>query len=80
MARTLLLLAFVLFISGPVILLLTGSFAIGALIFSGGVVLLGVRSLVENHDRAVGWALILVGSLAAVADLARLLLIAGSSG
>ena len=78
MARALLLSAFFLFLGGPAVVLLAGSFATGALVFSADVALFGVWSLVENRDRAVGWALVAVGTLTAAADLARLLLVGGS--
>lgn len=74
MARTLLVLALLCLTVGPAVALLGGGWGAGVLIFCAGVVLFGVRSLLEGGDRAVGLVMIAAGSMAAVADLVRLLL------
>lgn len=77
MARLVLLSAAVLLVLGPVAVLLGGGLGAGVLLFSLGVVLLGVHSLLEGRDRTVGWVLIFVGATAALGDLARILLAGG---
>lgn len=58
--------AVTLFVAGLVVALFAGAWAVGALVFSSGAVLLGAGSLAE--DRAVGLAMMAVG-LAAVAGV-----------
>lgn len=71
-----LILAFSLLVGGPVIFAVTGVLEPGALIFCAGVVLVGFYSLVSSQDKAVSWVLIFVGTLAAAAEIMRLLLFA----
>ena len=78
MTRALLASAFVLLVAGPLVVILAGSLTVGVLIFSAGVVLLGIRTLVEG-DRTVGSVLVAIGALTAVADLARLALVTGGA-
>jgi hydrogenase-4 membrane subunit HyfE len=72
--RIVLLLAGLLLVAGPLVLLLGGGLTVAVLVFSLGVILLGVHSLVERRDRAVGYVLIFVGSISVLADIARALL------
>ena len=64
--------AFLLIVGAPIIGLLVGSWEIGVLFFAPGVILLGIRTLLEDQDRTVGWVLVMIGSVTAVADLMRL--------
>lgn len=61
-------------LGGPVLALLTGGAGIGVLVFCAGVILVGAWTLMGEADRAVGWVMVFVGALAALADLTRLLL------
>lgn len=72
--KTVSLLAAASLAAGPMLAVLTGGPGAGVLVFCAGLVLLGVRALMGDGDRAVGWVLVLVGALAAVADLIRMLL------
>jgi hypothetical protein len=58
--------AALLLLGGIVYAMLSGDWGIGALVFSLGVVLLGldqVRVAQSRPDRAIGWALLLCGLL-----------------
>lgn len=48
----------------------------GAIIFCGGVVLVGFYSLASSQDKAVSWVLIFIGALAVVGEIIRQLLLA----
>ncbi|WP_166172622.1 hypothetical protein [Rubrobacter tropicus] len=65
-------------LGGPVLALLTGGGGGGVLVFCVGLILVGVRTLMGGGDRTVGWVMVFVGALAAVADLTRLLLGVGA--
>ena len=58
-----------LFFGGLVLALLSGNWGIGAVVFSVGVVVLGldrVRAAQSRSERSIGWVLVLCGSLSAV--------------
>lgn len=76
MGHILLALAFLLLVGGPVVVAITGALEPGALIFCGGVVMMGLHTFARSQDRAVAWVLIFVGILAAAAEVVRLLLAA----
>lgn len=63
--------AVALFAAGLIVALVVGAWAVGALVFSSGVVFLGVGSLRE--DRAVGLAMMAVGLAAIVGVLGHML-------
>ena len=59
-------LAVLLFLGGMVYALLSGNWGIGAIVFSLGVVLLGLDRLgvaQRRSERAIGWGLVLCGVL-----------------
>jgi hypothetical protein len=74
MSRILLSLAGLLLVFGPVIVLLGGGLTAGVMLFSAGVILLGVHGLTEGRDRTVGWVLVFVGATAVAAEVVRALL------
>ncbi|AHY47327.1 Hypothetical Protein RradSPS_2044 [Rubrobacter radiotolerans] len=63
--------AVALFAAGLIVALVVGAWAVGALVFSSGVVFLGVGSLRE--DWAVGLAMVAVGLAAIVGVLGHML-------
>lgn len=70
-------LAAVLLVAGPVVLMLGAPLGAGVLIFSAGVIVLGVHALLTADDRAVGWVMISVGVISTIAYIVRLGLTAG---
>jgi hypothetical protein len=58
-----------LFFGGLIFALLSGNWGIGAIVFSVGVVVLGLDRLRVAHsrpDRSIGWVLVLCGALSVI--------------
>lgn len=73
MSRWVMLAAAVLILAGPIVVLLGAGVGVGALVFAGGLILLGIGSLIEGHDRPVAFVMIGTGMAVALFDLLRLL-------
>jgi hypothetical protein len=66
-----------LFLGGLVYAILSGNWGIGAIVFSLGVVLLGLDRLgvaQRRSDRAIGWVLVLCGVLTIIFIVIRIAL------